>query len=29
MSLKSVAILGMFYALLLIAVAYFCVVNGL
>jgi len=29
MSLKSVAILGMFYALLLVAVAYFCVVNGL
>jgi len=29
MSLKSVAILGMFYALLLVAVAYFCVVNGM
>ena len=29
MCLKSAAILGMFYALLLVAVAYFCVVNGL
>ena len=29
MSLKSVAILAMFYALLLVAVAYFCVVNGM
>ena len=29
MSLKSAAILGMFYALALVAVAYFCIVNGL
>ena len=29
MCLKSAAILGLFYALLLVAVAYFCVVNGL
>jgi len=29
MCLKSAAILGLFYAGLLVAVAYFCVVNGL
>jgi len=29
MSLKSAAILGLFYALLLVAIAWFCVVNGL
>ncbi len=29
MSLKSAAILGMFYALGMLAVVYFCVVSGL
>jgi len=29
MCLKSAAILGMFYALGLVAVAYFCIVNGM
>ncbi len=29
MCLKSAVILGMFYALLMVALAYFCIVNGL
>lgn len=29
MCLKSAAILGLFYAMVMVAIAYFCIVNGL